>query len=219
MSDESDSGPQTTALTDFQVEVARLFFSLPASERFLLAGGAALLAQHLTVRPTQDLDFFTSTPGSVAVASGEFRAAVLSRGWAVDVRQSTDTFCRLVVHGSEDLLVDIALDSTPLQPATASFAGPTFAPEELAARKLLALFDRAEARDFADVFVLAQAFDIAEMVRRAGDLDAGFDRVVLAEQVSRLDRFTDEEVPIDADQIHELRAYFAQWTVDLRLDG
>lgn len=30
-------------LTPFQLEVARLFFALPASQGFLLAGGAALL--------------------------------------------------------------------------------------------------------------------------------------------------------------------------------
>jgi hypothetical protein len=47
-------------LTKFQLEVARLFFSLPASDGFVLAGGAALIAQHLTSRPTQDLDFFTA---------------------------------------------------------------------------------------------------------------------------------------------------------------
>jgi hypothetical protein len=46
-------------LTDFQIDVAQLFFSLPASGGFLLAGGGALLAQGLTARPTQDLDFFT----------------------------------------------------------------------------------------------------------------------------------------------------------------
>ena len=46
-------------LTAFQVEVAQLFFALPASAGFLLAGGAALVAQHLTSRPTHDLDFFT----------------------------------------------------------------------------------------------------------------------------------------------------------------
>jgi hypothetical protein len=45
-------------LPAFQLEVARLFFALPASQGFLLAGGAALLAQHLTARPTEDLDFF-----------------------------------------------------------------------------------------------------------------------------------------------------------------
>jgi hypothetical protein len=32
-------------LTDFQLKVTRLFFSLPASNGFLLAGGAALLVR------------------------------------------------------------------------------------------------------------------------------------------------------------------------------
>jgi hypothetical protein len=41
------SGPELTA---FQMEVARLFFALPESKGFLLAGGAALLAQHLAAR-------------------------------------------------------------------------------------------------------------------------------------------------------------------------
>lgn len=34
-------------LPAFQLEVARLFFTLPASSGFLLAEGAALLVQHL----------------------------------------------------------------------------------------------------------------------------------------------------------------------------
>ena len=35
-------------LTTFQLEVAQLFSSLAASRGFLLAGGAALLAQHFS---------------------------------------------------------------------------------------------------------------------------------------------------------------------------
>lgn len=72
-------------LTPFQLEVARLFFSLPAAQCFLLAGGAALLAQELTHRPTQDLDFFTARGlGDVIRAEGEFTTAARSRGWAVE---------------------------------------------------------------------------------------------------------------------------------------
>lgn len=138
-----------TALTAFQVEVATLFFSLPASEHFLLAGGAALVAQHLTARPTQDLDFFTSAGAdAVHTARDDFTEAAQARGWSVTPVREQDTFCRLLVHGEEDLLVDIAVDARPGQPATASFAGPTFSREELAGRKLVALFDRATARDF-----------------------------------------------------------------------
>ncbi len=61
-------------LPAFQLEVARVFFALPASEGFLLAGGAALLAQHLTARPTEDLDFFTTPdlPPSVTPAGPTF---------------------------------------------------------------------------------------------------------------------------------------------------
>ena len=47
------AGDRKPDLSAFQLEVARLFFALPASQGFLLAGGAALLAQHLTARPTE----------------------------------------------------------------------------------------------------------------------------------------------------------------------
>jgi hypothetical protein len=47
-----------SGLSAFQIEVARVFFALPASEGFLLAGGSALLASGLTSRPTKDLNFF-----------------------------------------------------------------------------------------------------------------------------------------------------------------
>jgi hypothetical protein len=72
-------------LTDFQLEVTRLFFSLPASKGFLLAGGAALLAQHLTTRPTDDLDFFTAPDsGHVPAARDALEAAARERGWATE---------------------------------------------------------------------------------------------------------------------------------------
>jgi hypothetical protein len=41
-------------LSAFQLAVAQLFFTLPASKGFLLAGGGALLAQHLTSRRTEE---------------------------------------------------------------------------------------------------------------------------------------------------------------------
>ena len=65
MGPSGDTGAEgNLGLAAFQLEVARLFFALPASKGFLLAGGAALLAQHLTTRPTEDLDFFTAPPSA-----------------------------------------------------------------------------------------------------------------------------------------------------------
>ena len=57
--DVMTAGGSEPDLSAFQLEVARLFFALPASQGFLLAGGAALLAQHLTARP---LRTSTSSP-------------------------------------------------------------------------------------------------------------------------------------------------------------
>ena len=77
MAGDDQAAEQAPGLTAFQLEVARLFFTLPASSGFLLAGGAALLAQRLTDRPTQDLDFFTAPGrGDVTVARQQFEIAV-----------------------------------------------------------------------------------------------------------------------------------------------
>ena len=111
---------------------------MPAARGFLLAGGAALVAQRLTSRPTQDLDFF-------------------------------------------------ALDSPPEHAATASLVGPTFALQELAGRKVVALFDRAEARDFAEGFELSQHFSKDDLLEQAAQGDRGFDRPIFAQMLRSLD--------------------------------
>ena len=71
-----------TGPSAFQIEVANMFFSLPASDGFLLAGGGALLASGLTSRPTQDLDFF-GEKGRVNVGEmrDQFLKEVEVRGW------------------------------------------------------------------------------------------------------------------------------------------
>ena len=206
-----------SALTAFQIEVAQLFFTLPASKGFLLAGGAALAAHHLTDRPTQDLDFFTSPGrGNVTAARDEFEAAVTARGWRVERIRESATFCRLLVHGPPELLVDLALDSSPGLPATATVVGPTFAPDELAGRKVVALFDRAEARDFADVYALARIYDKATLLARATAVDVGFDLQVFTAMLNTLSRFTDADIPLPAVDVVDLRRFFASWAAELR---
>jgi hypothetical protein len=209
-------GQQPLALTDFQVQVARLFFSLPEAQGFLLAGGAALVAQHLTSRPTQDLDFFTRVGAtSVPAARDALEATAHDRGWTIERVRDEATFCRLVIHGEEALLVDLALDSPPEHPATASLIGPTFAPEELAGRKVVALFDRAEARDFADVFELSQHFSKEDLLAEASEVDRGFDRHIFAEMLRSLARFSDADLPAPEAHIASMRDFFATWADQL----
>jgi predicted nucleotidyltransferase component of viral defense system len=114
------------------------------------------------------------------------------------------------------VLVDLAVNAPPDLPASASPAGPTLAPEELAGHKLLALFDRAAARDFADVYVLAHRFGKDALLARAAQIDAGFDAKVLADMIATLDRFTDDEIPVpDDSSAAELRGFYAIWRSEL----
>lgn len=88
-------------------------------------------------------------------------------------------------------------------------------PLELAGRKLLAVFGRAEARDFADVHVLARRFGKDALILQAVRLDPGFDLLVLAQMMSTLSRFTDAEIPLPSDEIAEARTFFARWVAEL----
>lgn len=204
--------------TDFQIAVARVFFDLKASKKYVVAGGAGLLASELVNRPTQDLDFFTHSPvETVTQARDAFVEALTKRGWTATVLIDAAAFCRLHVVGQDDdeVLVDLAVDSPPRSTPTMTLLGPTLAPLELAGRKLLALFGRAEARDFADVFALADRFGKEALLAEAAEADAGFDRKVLADMLGTLNRFADGEIPLPAEVIDDAREFFAVWVTEL----
>jgi hypothetical protein len=126
---------------------------------------------------------------------------------------------RLHVTGDEELIVEFAIDSAAGRPPVISIVGPTFDPEELARRKLVALFSRAEARDFADVYVLAQRFDRTTLLARAHEVDPGFDQAVLGQMMHTLSRFVDDELPIASAEVTAVRAFFADWARELSADA
>lgn len=195
-----------------------MFFALPASRGFLLAGGAALPAQHLTARPTEDLDFFIAPErGHVPAARDALEAAARQRGWITERIHDSDTFCWMVIRSAGDgVLIDLAVNAPPDLPASPTLAGSALAPEELAGNKLLALFDRAAARDFADVYILAGRFGKEVLLARAAQIDAGFDLRVLADMIATLDRFTDGDIPVpDGSSAAELRAFYKAWRSEL----
>ena len=202
-----------SALTDLQRAVLELFFGLPESEGFVLAGGAGLVASGLTDPPTQDVDLFGSDAATgIAAVADAFEAACADHGWTAECIRDSTTFRRLVVCSAHDeLLVDLAVDSPPLGVTTITAVGPTYPPEELAARKLLALFDRAEARDFVDVHALSERFDLDQLLNLAAQLDGGFTPALLAEMLAAHRRFGDDDfVELGGDPT-QVRAFADEW--------
>lgn len=205
-----------TELSGFQQEIARLFFSLQSSQGFVLAGGGALLASGLSNRPTQDLDFFGS-PGqvSVSLALGQFLDAIQQQNWEYELLSNTNDFARVRIVGSAELIVDIAIDVAPRFPVAQTPVGPVFSPLELAGRKLLALFDRAEARDFVDVYVLSKKFGNQKIFDAAAQIEVSLNKEILARMMIALERFSDDELPIDLSEVGALRVHFAEWAKEL----
>jgi hypothetical protein len=200
-------------LTELQRTVLELFFTLPESEGFVLAGGAALVALGLSDRPTKDIDLFgADLARGIGPAADALEASCVERGWTIERKRDTTTFRRLVVgRDADELLVDLAVDSPPLGTPTITAVGPTYPPEELAARKVLALFDRAEARDFVDVQTLSQQFELDHLTELAGQLDGGFTKALLAEALASHQRFTDEDFEDLGADPPALRLFADRW--------
>jgi hypothetical protein len=206
------------ALTPLQLRATRLFFSLPESAGFAVAGGAALLAQGMIHRPTRDVDLFLldAATSGLTTAAASFEAALDHKGWShqrvIDQRE----FIRLEVSDkSETLIVNLGRDSLPEEPIDTTELGPTLSPRDLTARKTLALFGRAEARDFADVYDLARRYGRDQLLVLAAADDAGFDRHIFASMIASIDRLTDEDLAVSPRDPNDLRAYFQDWATEL----
>ena len=129
--------------------------------------------------------------------------------------QSSETFARIHLVGSEEVLVDIAIDVAARHSPVATIVGPTFSSEELAGRKLLALYDRAEARDFVDVFVLCEKFGKDLILARAAEIEGSIEWSSLAEMMGAISRFSDEDLPIEQGRVLQLREFFERWASEL----
>ncbi|MDN5795788.1 MAG: hypothetical protein L0H79_08565 [Intrasporangium sp.] len=116
------------------------------------------------------------------------------------------------------MLVDLALESRPGMPATASVAGPTFAPEELAWPQADRAVRSSRRPRLRRCVLLGPALREASVARTATLIDLGFDTQVLAAMIEHLDAYTDVDLLLDAQvtDIPALRAFFADWAAELR---
>lgn len=211
-----------SGLTDSQQEVARILFGLPESTGFALAGGSALVALGVIDRPTRDLDAFVAAragdpPGDVGPLAATFSAALVGAGWDVEAVRQHQTFVRLVASRDDDSIeVDLAVDSPPIFPVEVVNGIPTLAPQDLAARKVLAVLDRAEGRDFTDLWTLAREHGQTETIAWVRQLDDGVTASQIAAAFDQLARLRDDELPCDSSERPIVREWFTTWSEQLR---
>jgi len=162
--------------------------------------------------------FFTVPGGEEAITSlrDALEEALAREGLTSSRQRDLPTFVRLEVGDGQDRCqVDMAIDYRAL-PTEASRFGPTLAPKELAAGKVLALFDRAEARDFLDLAALVRHFELDELIELATEKDRGFDTVRFLESLSLFRRLRPADLGISEAEYERLRRMVEEWHQYLR---
>lgn len=140
---------------------------------------------------------------------------MVTAGLTVRRERATHGFARLTVLAGDDATeLDLAADAR-ICPVDSGPLGPMLSVEELGADKLLALFDRAQARDFVDVAALVDRFGLERLCELASEKDAGFSRSVLVEMLGSFGRFRPEEFEMPRAGYEELARPVERWRDDL----
>ncbi len=208
-------------LLPVQRDLARLLFSLPEAAGYALAGGAALVVRQIVDRDTRDLDAFIAatpgpTPGTVDLLADAFTEAARRAGWTLQTTRRHPTFCRFILDRDDDTVeLDLAVDSPLLETPTAIDGIPVLTPLDLAARKVLAIVDRLEARDYTDLHALAHLVGQQICIDSALTMDAGLTVGAIVEAFKRIDRIADDRYPERATDAATTRRYFTTWALEL----
>ncbi len=206
--------PAQDILTPLQQFFLRQFGQSQLNEHFFLTGGTALSAFFLKHRYSEDLDFFTEEPGQIPQVLHILEQFAQSLSGKIEVRRQFKTFLEIFLHGPEGEIIkcDFAQDSPyRLQPIVRQddFGIMTDNALDISCNKLSALFDRAEAKDFVDVFFIdREFFPFTELLQNARQKHVGLDNYWLAISLLKVNDLGVLPRLIKPVQREELKAFF-----------
>lgn len=216
--------PSGELLTPFQRSVLKAFTDIEESKAFYLTGGTALSAFYLAHRRSEDFDLFTSAEPLIAIVARKFKSALENSGIRVQEIRSFSSFWEAVASNeNESFKIQLAYDSPFLLSEIAETEGLRIHSfEDIAAGKLLALYGRAEERDFIDIYCIVKSgkMSLETLVELAKKKDPGLDEYYLAISFEQSEKIPDDPsrlkvnlvAPIDP---KEMKNFFATQAVKL----
>jgi len=180
-------------LTPLQRQLLLAIGQTPLAHNFYLTGGTALSAFYLHHRYSVDLDFFTADPVAIARVPPLMQAITQQLGLEITFTRTLDTFleCFLQSPNGERVEMDFAQDS-PYRLEPTRFDDTLHINvdnlTDIACNKLSALFDRAEPKDFVDVYFLCQeTFSFSHLTELTRQKHLGLDDYWLAVALQRVE--------------------------------
>lgn len=211
-------------LTEIQKKILLLISSLPEKDAFYLTGGTALSAFYLKHRKSHDLDFFTTVEEIIHPFSQKVEKVLIEEGLRIEKKRGFSSFVELVAMlESDSTVIHLALD-TPFRfekpREFVDFPGIKIdSLVDIAVNKLLALFGRAELRDFIDVYFLREHFSKNDLIEKAKRKDKGFDLYWLGVAMERIENLPDNSSEMylltKPCNMKELKEFFRTWRKEI----
>jgi predicted nucleotidyltransferase component of viral defense system len=186
----------------------------PLKDEFFLTGGTALAAFYLHHRYSVDLDLFTENPAAVAQVVPTMQEIAERLDLEITFTRTLGTFLEAFVTSSDGERVefDFAQDSPYRLEPTRFDPELQLAvdnPTDIACNKLSALFDRAEPKDFVDVYFLVREFmPFEQLVTLARQKHVGMDDYWLAMALAQVERVSVLPRMVKPLSLDELKAFF-----------
>jgi hypothetical protein len=180
-------------LTPLQRRLLREIGQSSLRDEFFLTGGTALAALYLHHRYSVDLDLFTENPTAVAQVPPTMQEIASRLGLEITFTRTLGTFLEAFVASpdGERVEFDFAQDSPyRLEPTRLDAELDLWVdnPTDIACNKLSALFDRAEPKDFVDVyFVVREFLPFDQLARLARRKHVGMDDYWLAMALAQVE--------------------------------
>ena len=180
-------------LTPLQRRLLREIGQSLLREEFFLTGGTALAALYLHHRYSVDLDLFTENPTAVAQVPPIMQEIASRLGLEITFTRTLGTFLEAFVASPDGERVEFdfaqdtpyRLEPTRLDPELDLWVDNA---TDIACNKLSALFDRAEPKDFVDVyFIVRELLPFDQLVRLARQKHVGMDDYWLAMALAQVE--------------------------------
>ena len=214
--------PSGELLTPFQKKILKAFTEIEESTAFYLTGGTALSVFHLAHRLSEDFDLFTSDEPLISIVARKFKAKLETSGIQVrEIRNFTSFWEAVASEGDESFKIQLAYDSPFMleQPIERDDLR-IHSLADIAAGKLLALFGRAEERDFIDVYFIVKsgAISLDRLIELAKKKDPGLDEYYLAIAFAQSERLPDDAAQLKVNLLSpidpkEVKAFFSAQAV------
>ncbi|MBM3144981.1 MAG: nucleotidyl transferase AbiEii/AbiGii toxin family protein [Chloroflexi bacterium] len=201
-------------LTPFQQQIIEAISRSDLKDHFYMTGGTALAVFYLQHRYSLDLDFFTADPTAVSRAPASLEDIAHQINAQVSFIRILGTFIQCFFQNAdgERVQIDFAQDSPyRLEPVRLDKEMGIQVENlvDIASNKLSALFDRAEPKDFVDIYFICQNFfPFDELVEKTRQKHLGLDDYWLAIALQRVEQVEILPRMIKPITLEELKIFF-----------